>query len=350
MKTIQVCASATYEVHMGSGLLSKLGQEAARVIPGRAAVIVSDDHVWPHYGQTALDSLQAAGFHTESLVLPSGEASKSAEHFLKLLEHYTKCNLQRNDCIVALGGGVVGDVAGFSAACYLRGIPYIQVPTTLLAMVDSSVGGKTAINLSAGKNLCGAFHQPKLVVCDTDTLHSLPENIFREGCAEVIKYAILFDEELFSHLEARGTDFDREWVISRCVQWKARVVRADEFDTGTRQLLNLGHTIGHAIEAASGHTVAHGRAVAAGIAMVTKYAAKIGICTDMDKNRILSLLEKFELPVTAAYTTDQLLPSVLRDKKAQAHCISMILPHSIGSCQAHSIALGEIPELLKAGL
>ena len=193
---------------------------------------------------------------------------------MELLNFLAENKLTRSDALIALGGGVVGDLTGFAAATYLRGIDYIQIPTTLLAAVDSSVGGKTAIDLPSGKNLVGAFYQPKLVLCDTDTLNTLPEDIFRDGCAEVIKYGVLYDAELFAHLDESGLSFDREAVIARCVELKRDVVAEDEFDRGKRQKLNLGHTIGHGIEACSGYGISHGKAVAMGMTIITKTPAK----------------------------------------------------------------------------
>ena len=208
MKTVTIDVSSTYEIKIGSGLLETVGQEVKKL--GRAAkvCIVSDSNVYPLYGDTVKMSLENAGFAVTDFVIPAGEASKNAENFLRLLNALARMQLTRSDIIITLGGGVVGDLAGFAAACYLRGIRFVQIPTTLLAAVDSSVGGKTAIDLDAGKNLTGAFHQPSLVLCDTDTLNTLPEEVFRDGCAEVIKYAMLYDPELFDLLSAHGPDFN----------------------------------------------------------------------------------------------------------------------------------------------
>ena len=259
MNTVTVSASKTYDILIGTGLLSTLGQEAAKLGKAKNVCIVSETTVWPLYGKAAQCSLEQAGFNVISFVFPAGEASKNGQTYLELLNYLAENKLTRSDLIVALGGGVVGDLAGFAAASYLRGIRFIQVPTTLLAAVDSSVGGKTAIDLPAGKNLAGAFCQPSLVLCDLDTLNTLSEDIFRDGCAEVIKYGILYDPVLFSHLEEKGLSFDRENVITRCVELKRDVVAEDEFDTGQRMKLNLGHTIGHGVEAKSQFAISHGK-------------------------------------------------------------------------------------------
>ena len=251
MNTVHISASRGYDVLIGHGLLPSLGERAAKVCKGRTACIVSDDTVAALYEKTARTSLEQAGFTVFTYVFPHGEQSKCGETFLKLLSFLAANHLTRSDLLVALGGGVTGDLTGFTAACYLRGIACIQVPTSLLAMVDSSVGGKTAIDLPEGKNLCGAFYQPNLVLCDIDTLNTLPDDIFRDGCAEVIKYGVLGSEALFSHLHG---ELDLMAVVTQCVDMKRAIVEDDEFDTGTRQLLNLGHTLGHAIEAGANFT------------------------------------------------------------------------------------------------
>ncbi len=350
MKTIRVEASCGYEVHMGAGLLPRLGALTADIVTGRHAAIISDENVWQYYGTCVQESLEKAGFSVSAFVFRPGENSKNSSTFLQILNFLAENKLQRTDCAIALGGGVVGDVAGFTAACYLRGITYIQVPTSLLAMVDSSVGGKTAIDLPAGKNLCGAFHQPALVLCDTDTLDTLPREHFRDGCAEILKTAILFDPVLFAELEKNGPEFDRESVISRCIEWKAALVQKDEFDHGHRQLLNLGHTVGHAIEAESGYTVSHGQAVAMGIAAVTGSSMHAGLCDKRDGQRILALLEAFGLPCRTTFAADALLGHMRRDKKARGDAIRMVIPEGIGRCRILPMKGGDLAQFLKAGL
>ncbi len=349
MKTIQIHASGSYQVHIGAGLLADLGSLASRTVSGRKAAIISDCNVWAYFGAAATKSLVSSGFHVEHLMFSSGENAKNSEHFLHILNFLAESQFHRQDVIIALGGGVVGDLAGFAAACYMRGIPYIQVPTSLLAMVDSSVGGKTAINLPAGKNLCGAFHQPAAVLCDTETLDTLPEDIFRDGCAEVIKYGILYDPTLFAHLEEMGMAFDREKVIARCVELKRDAVEADEFDTGIRRKLNLGHTLGHAIEAESGFTISHGTAVAIGMAMVTKAATKMGYCHQNTTDRILSLLKKFELSTHTDFPTENLMHQALSDKKTEQDSIPMILPREIGCCEIVPVKQVFLLDFIKAG-
>lgn len=344
MNTVTVGASKTYEIKIGSGLLSRLGKEVSALGNVRKVCIVSDSNVWPLFGDQAVNSLESFGFSVVSYVFPSGEEQKNGSVFLELLNFLARNQLTRTDCIVALGGGVVGDLAGFAAACYLRGIPFIQVPTTLLAAVDSSVGGKTAIDLPAGKNLAGAFYQPSLVLCDIDTLSTLPPAIFRDGCAEVIKYAVLYDPPLFAKLEEYGPDFPREEVITRCVRWKRDVVMEDEFDTGARMKLNLGHTIGHGVEAGSNFTVSHGQAVAIGMAVVSKAVN----CPDTD--RIVALLKKFGLPTTTALSPEVLCAYALSDKKRAENTIRLILPRSIGNCAIVPTPVENLLSFLQAGL
>ena len=350
MTTIEVNASKYYTVQIGSGLLPGLGPKAASLGGAKKVCIVSDSNVWPLYGAAADASLHAAGLETCAFVFPAGESSKNGTTFLELLNYLAENHLTRSDLLVALGGGVVGDLTGFAAACYLRGIRFIQVPTTLLAAVDSSIGGKTAIDLSAGKNLAGAFWQPALVLCDTDTLATLPEDIFRDGCAEVIKTAILYGESLFMELVRSGMNFDREAVIAACVLQKRAIVEADEFDRGQRQLLNLGHTFGHAIELRSNFTLSHGKAVAIGTAIAARAAARTGVCDQATATRIMWLLEKFGLPIFTHHTAAQLCEAALSDKKRSGDTVNLILPQAIGNCIISPTQVSELESFIQAGL
>ena len=350
MKTITVSASRTYDIRIGPGLLTTLGEAVRGLGKVEKVFLVSDTQVYPLYGGAAEASLKAAGYSVSSFVFPAGEESKNGETFLKLLNALAQAGLSRSDLLVALGGGVVGDLAGFAAACYLRGIRFIQIPTTLLAAVDSSVGGKTAIDLPAGKNLAGAFYQPSLVLCDLDALDTLPEDIFRDGCAEVIKYGVLYDPELFSQLEASGLDFDREAVIARCVALKRDVVMEDEKDTGSRMKLNLGHTFGHAVEAHSRFTLSHGKSVAIGLAIIARASASMGICSEADAARIVSVLKAFGLPVQTQYTAEALLPYLLSDKKRSGGTVNLILPEAIGRCIVSPTPVSQLQSILQAGL
>ena len=350
MKTVEVVASGNYQVKIGAGLLKTLGAEAARVCKVGTAAVISDTNVFPLYGVKARESLEHVGYRVVEFVFPAGESSKNGNVYLEILNFLAENHVTRSDCIIALGGGVVGDMAGFVAATYLRGISYIQVPTTLLAAVDSSVGGKTAIDLPAGKNLAGAFYQPKLVLCDTESLNSLPADIFRDGCAEVIKYGVLYDLQLFSQLEKDGPSFDRESIIARCVELKRDVVAEDEFDTGARMRLNLGHTVGHGIEANSNFTVSHGKAVAIGMAIVSRSAAKANICDANDVRRILAILNQFSLPTETDCTAEQIFTSALSDKKRMGGKVNLIIPERIGYCRIQPTEVTNLKSFIEAGL
>ncbi len=350
MNVVKVNASTAYEVKISSGLLSSLGTEVASVTKVGIAAIVSDSNVWPLHGKATQKSLENAGFSVVSFVFPAGESNKNGLTYFSLLNFLAENHVTRSDCLIALGGGVVGDLVGFAAATYLRGIPYIQVPTTLLAAVDSSVGGKTAIDLENGKNLVGAFYHPKLVLCDTDVLNTLPVEIFRDGCAEVIKYGILYDTQLFQHLLKQGLAFDREAVITRCVELKRDVVAQDEYDTGSRMKLNLGHTIGHGIEACSGYAISHGKAVAIGMAMVSRAACKDGFCSSETCESIQNILNVFALPTVTEYSAQQLFEAALSDKKRDGGIVNLIVPKTIADCSIVPTPIENLKAWIQGGL
>lgn len=345
MKTIHVHASVSYDVLIGTGMLEELGNHLLLTLKKNCKVaIISDSNVWPLYGDRVVNSLACAGFEVFHFTFPAGEASKNATTYLEILNFLAESHITRADALLALGGGVTGDITGFAAATYLRGIPYVQIPTTLLAMVDSSVGGKTAIDLPAGKNLVGAFYQPRLVICDLNTLDSLPGSVFRDGCAEVIKYGVLYDAELFAHLKTCGPAFDREAVVSRCVELKRDVVAEDEFDVSARQKLNLGHTIGHGIEAQSNFSITHGQAVAIGMAIVTKAG-----CPSIYRE-LVAVLEKFQLPTKTGFTAHQLYISALSDKKRAGKTVNLIIPKAIGDCAIVPTEVVKLESFIKEGL
>ena len=323
--------SAAYDVKIGSGLLDRLGEEVRAHTGAAQAVVVSGEHVFPLYGSRAMESLQKAGFRAKSIVFPSGEERKSLACYGELLNALTDSKLSRSDCLIALGGGVTGDLTGFAAATYQRGIAYIQIPTSLLAAVDSSVGGKTAVNLPAAKNQVGAFYQPKLVLCDTDTLSTLPERELCAGYAEVIKYAVLGDADLFDTLQ-KGA-FSQEEIIETCVQMKAEIVAEDEHDIGRRRLLNLGHTFGHAVEARSGYRLLHGEAVAIGTAMIARAAARMEKLDADSRDAIIEILDRFGLPTETEYRSDELYELLLLDKKISSGKLALIVPLAIGWCE-----------------
>lgn len=344
MTTVTVNASKKYDIKIGSGLIHTIGQEVTALGKVNTVCVVSEENVWPIYGTLVEKSLQDEGFTVIHYVFPAGEEFKNASVYLELLEQLSRHKLTRSDLIIALGGGVVGDLAGFAAATYLRGIRFVQIPTTLLAAVDSSVGGKTAIDLTAGKNLAGAFWQPSLVLCDTDTLDTLPQEIFRDGCAEVIKYAVLYDPAMFATLQQDGLDFDREAIIARCVTLKRDVVMEDEFDTGARMKLNLGHTIGHGVEAKSNFTISHGKAVAIGMAIISRDS------NCMDQEAIIQLLSQFGLPTSTQYSANDLYIYTLSDKKRSGGSLNLIVPRKIGHCEIVPTPVDQLKSIIEAGL
>lgn len=350
MKTVSVKASTEYDVIIGAGLLQNAGKYIRAIKPGCKAAIISDSNVWPHYGEILQNSLFGAGIESVSFIFTAGEASKNIDTYLQILNFLAENKITRSDLIIALGGGVVGDITGFAAATFLRGISYVQIPTSLLAMVDSSVGGKTAIDLPVGKNLVGAFKQPILVLCDIDTLNTLPKAQFLDGCAEIIKYGMLYDAQLVAQLSDVGPDFDREEVIATCIGFKRDVVTEDEFDTGARQKLNLGHTIGHGIEARSNFGITHGCGVAAGMAIVTKAAVARNFCDQAVYETLISVLRKFSLPYATTFTAAELYESALSDKKRAGGTVNLIIPRSIGNCDIYPVPVSELQSFIKAGL
>ncbi len=349
MRTIKVNASKSYDVIIGEEILDSLGDFMSEVISPCRVCVVTDDTVGALYGERTLSSLRNAGFDCIKFVIPHGEASKSTQNLISLVEFLAENRLTRSDALLALGGGVVGDLAGFAASVYLRGVRFVQVPTTLLAAVDSSVGGKTAVDLCAGKNLMGAFHQPSLVLCDCKTLDTLTPEIFADGCAEVIKYGVINDRALFDKLKA-GIKNNLEEIISACVMHKAEIVEDDEFDNGVRQLLNLGHTAGHAIEACSHFEISHGSAVAIGMAAVMRAAVAYGLCRESELNELIELLKAEKLPTSCDFSAHELATAATADKKRAGGHITFIVPHAIGNCVPMKISVNDIEAFIAKGL
>ena len=351
MKTIEIHTAKPYNVHIGSGLLADTGRIVRDVLPQAVrAAVVTDSNVGPIYLKTVRESLEKAGFGVSEFTFQAGEENKNLEMFGRVLSFLAQSGITRSDCVIALGGGVTGDLTGFSAASYLRGTPYVQIPTSLLAMVDSSVGGKTAVDLPEGKNLAGAFCQPEVVVCDPDVLETLPGKIFCDGCAEVIKYGLLEDPELLDHLIGKGPAFDREKVIARCVAIKGDYVSRDERDNGERRKLNLGHTFGHAIEAASSFAISHGQAVAAGMCIMARSAAKRGLCREDLAEKIRECVARFGLPEGSSRDAGELSRYVTADKKRRGDNISLIAPVRAGRCEIVTVPVSDIEEWMREGL
>ena len=347
---IEIKASRSYPVTIGTDLLDSAGTLLRQLSSAKTACIVSGEHVGPLYGERLAQSLREAGFRVLRFTHPSGEEQKNLENYGRLLRFLAAKEVGRDDLLVSLGGGVTGDLTGFAAATWQRGMDYVQIPTSLLSMVDSSVGGKTGVNLPEGKNLAGCFWQPLAVLCDCALMETLPPEELRSGGAEVVKYGVLRDEKLFRKLEREGLSALRsEEVISRCVSIKRDLVEEDEFDRGSRRLLNLGHSFGHAAELCSGYTLLHGQAVALGLAMIARACVRRGICREETATRIQRLLEAMELPTGTEIPAEQLLNALLRDKKRSGGTIQLILPEAIGRCRVESVPVSALGEWLQLG-
>lgn len=342
MTKIHVEASGCYDVTVECGIIERIGEETAKLIRPCKAVIVSDEKVFPLYGETVTRSLECAGFEVLHFIHKNGENAKSLSVYSALQSFLCDHHTSRSDALFALGGGVTGDLAGFAAATYQRGIAFVQIPTTLLASVDSSVGGKTAVNLPSAKNQIGCFYQPKAVFCDPEVLRTLSAGDYRCGCAEVIKYGVLGSAELFEALENADIRTQEEYVISHCVKMKRDIVKVDELDNGVRRTLNLGHTIGHAVEKCSDFGISHGDAVAIGLAAVIRGAAKRGICTEHDRDRVIALLKRYDLPTELCFPHDALLEACRADKKISGGKIHLIVPECIGKCRIIPMEIEEI--------
>lgn len=349
MKTVHVNTSKPYDVCIGENLLDNAASLILNVKKACRAAVISDDKVYSIYGEKLKNNLTGAGFDVCSYVFPNGEASKNLNTFSDILEFLAENHLTRTDIIVALGGGVTGDIAGFCAAVYLRGIDFVQIPTSLLAAVDSSVGGKTAVDLKGGKNLAGAFHQPVLVICDTRTFDTLDARQMSCGYAEVIKYGMIKDRELFELLESENNVPVSE-IVSRCVKIKADVVEGDEFDNGARKLLNFGHTLGHAVEKYSNFVLTHGEAVAAGMAMICRISEKMGVNKEPCTDRLCRLLDKYSLPDNYDIPAEKLYELARGDKKTEGSDITLVLPESVGKCILKKMPLDEFKKILTFGI
>ena len=350
VQTIEVHTAPAYEVAIGAGVLKTCGARLKSVLGDCRIAVVTDSNVAPRYLDTVCESLRSAGFSVCSHVFSAGELNKNFTTLSDILEFLAAAQLTRTDCVAALGGGVTGDMAGFAAAVYLRGIRYVQLPTTLLSAVDSSVGGKTAIDLAAGKNLAGAFLQPAAVLCDTDCLKSLPAAVFADGAAEAIKTGVLSGEALFSLFEDGALMRAPAEVIAPCIRYKAGVVERDEKEQGERRLLNLGHTIGHAIEKCSGYAVPHGHAVAAGLAIMARACEKLGWAEQGVAARIATCLTEHHLPTSADYPAEALARAALADKKRSGESITIVVPRRIGGCELKRVPVTEMLPIIAAGL
>ncbi len=343
---IRIETSRPYDVLIGDGLLDQCGQLTAEVCRGKAAVIADDTVAALYEGRTEL-SLQQAGFETSHFTFPHGEKSKSMLTLGNALEFLAENQITKSDVIIALGGGVTGDLAGFAAAVYQRGISFIQIPTTLLAAIDSSVGGKTAVDLKAGKNLAGVFWQPSRVICDPQTLKTLPPETFAEGIAEALKDGVIFDKDLFNLIAGGNIQEEMTPIITRCVDWKRQVVEKDEHDNAERQLLNFGHTFGHAIERCSHFEISHGRAVAIGMVMMAHASWKTGLSKENCEPAIRKALLNRNLPTECPFNAEEIYNGALQDKKRRGSTLTLIIPETLGHCVLHPMPVDDFRAFTK---
>ena len=347
--------SRSYDVFVGLGILHEVGHLVREAAGGSAAVVVSDSNVGPLYADDVLESLGQAGYDASLVTFPAGERHKRLSTFEGILEGIAARGLSRDDVVVALGGGVTGDMAGYAAASYLRGIQFVQVPTSLLAMVDSSVGGKCAVDLSCGKNLAGTFHQPSLVVADVTCLSTLSPELFRDSCGEVIKHAILSDRVLFDELcshpltDPTRTVEEVARIVARNVEIKRDVVNADERERGLRQTLNLGHTIGHAIEAASDYTLGHGSSVAAGLCCMLRATEALGWSSLELTRRTCDCVSKHGLPTDTLVDHKTLFEFATHDKKRHGGSVNVVVARDINEVEVRRITLDELRTLIDLG-
>lgn len=351
MRKVRVEVSQPYEVLIGSGLLNEAAQHLHSFIDERKVYIVTDENVEKHgYLDLLIKTIEPEAVITEHLILPAGEAQKSMANVSKIIGDLADLNFSRDDILIALGGGVIGDLTGFAASIYLRGIDYIQIPTTFLAAIDSSVGGKTAVDLPQGKNLVGAFHHPACVLCDVDTFQTLLPEVFEDGCSELIKYAMIMNPELLEYLMNRknpltAEDAEVSRLVEECVSMKKQVVLEDEFDLGLRQLLNYGHTLGHAIEQVSKYQVSHGRGVAAGMLVFMKIALEQGHLKEDFSQDFRNLLNSYHLlEEKPNYSSRQLTDAMMNDKKRRRQQMTVVLPVSYGKSDLIKVPVNTLTE------
>lgn len=336
--------SGNYEITVASKALIKAGQIVRPLVKGRKVFVVTDRNVAGHYLAYLTASLEKSGFDVRYHILPPGEETKCSDRLIELYMKFNQAGITRSDLIIAFGGGVVGDITGFAASTYLRGVRVVQIPTTLLAQVDSSIGGKTAINMPFGKNTVGSFYQPAAVIADPDVLQTLPDEEFSAGMAEVIKSGCIKDKELFRRIED-GTA-DTAWMIEKCIRIKTAVVAADERDTGERMLLNFGHTVGHGIEKATGYTrYTHGQAVAVGMVIAAKFGEKIGITTPGTSQRIADVLRKYDLPISTDTLADEIISAMRSDKKTFSDTVYFVLLKEIGDSVLYPIPSNSLADM-----
>lgn len=340
---VDVSDKSLSEIYIENGLLSKVGELTKTVLKGKKIALISDTNVYPLYGENIKTQLENEGYKVFTYIFKAGEASKNTRELIKIVEFMAENELTREDGAVALGGGVCGDMVGFASSVFLRGIKFVQIPTSLLAQVDSSVGGKTAVDLPQGKNLCGAFHQPSLVIIDPDVLKTLSHHFFSDGMGEVIKYGCIKSASLFEKLESGDVKDNLTDIITECVSIKRQVVENDEKEHGERALLNFGHTCGHAIEKLwNFETVSHGEAVAIGMVMITRAAENLGITEKGTTDRLIKVIEKNDLKISDTHTDKEIISAMNGDKKRTGTGIKFVMINKIGSSFINPIKYEDI--------
>ena len=348
---LDIETACPYSVYIESGLLDRVGELAQKTRKPRSqAMLISDSNVFPLYGERVSASLERAGFAVSTFVFPAGEPSKQISTVCQMYQALAEKGFTRTDFIVTLGGGVTGDMGGFAAATYLRGIPFIQVPTTLLSQVDASVGGKTGVDLPFGKNLVGAFHQPEAVLTDPDTLKTLPEHFFRDGMGEVVKYGCISDQPLFQALEAGTALENLEDLLARCVASKKSFVEEDTRDTGRRMILNFGHTFGHALEKLHNFEgLSHGEAVGIGMVLASRVGEELSVTPKGTAERILTVLGQYGLPTSSQFSWEEIVDATALDKKSDGSSLRLILLKEIGDAVIHPVTREDLKRLWKGG-
>lgn len=351
MKKLTVNVANGYDILIDNGLIDDCGKYVSAVSNAKKVCVISDTNVFKIYGDKVCSSLKETGFNVFDYVFKAGESSKNTSTVISIVEYLAQCELTRGDLVVALGGGVAGDMAGFAAAIYLRGIDFVQIPTSLLAQVDSSVGGKTAVDLPQGKNLCGAFHQPILVLIDPNVLNTLSPFYFSDGMGEVIKYGCIRSESLFNKLENESIKENISDVIYECLDIKRQIVENDEKEMGERALLNFGHTCGHAIEKLwNFESVSHGEAVGIGMYMITKASERAELTKQGCADRIKAVLEKYNLKTADSHSAKEIISAMSADKKRTSTGIKFVMIEEIGKSFIYPVETENISGLFGVNL
>ena len=354
MNTITVdLTTDSYPIYVGHNLLEQAGKLICSSTSGSKILVVTHPNIQKLYGTKLLASLETAGYSVTTATIPSGEHSKSFDSYQKLIETLAKNHFTREDIVVAFGGGVISDLAGFVAATYMRGCALINIPSSLLAMIDSSIGGKTALDLPFGKNLVGAFYNPRAVIVDLELLNSIPAPLLQDSCGELIKYGVLSGSNLFNKITLARNPMQvidlshRQELIQACIEIKKSIVEVDFKEAGSRKLLNLGHTLGHAIETLSNFELGHGSCVAAGTNMMAKACSKLGLCSYEDAEKIAQLTQAYNLPTSTSFTVEELYSTALHDKKSHAKSIDLALIYGIGDVRIERKSFTELKQLIE---